>query len=112
MSIEDLKLSINVGLTFDKPTVQSAIVKVDSDGFYYSIGCNGNSKKVTYVVLAQCLEQLQNTNIFSRSWFEETFPSIERVAPCSFTTIGGLFQHFNLASYEKATYHSTHQLHS
>ena len=104
MSIEELKLSINVGLTFDKPTVQSAIVKVDSGGFYYSIGPNGNTKKVTYVVLAQCLEQLQNTNTFSRAWFKEAFPSIEKAAPCSFTTIGGLFQYFNLASYEKGTY--------
>ena len=104
MTIEELKLSINVGLTFDKPTVQSAVVKVGSDGFYYSIGRNGNSKKITYVVLAQCLEQLQNTNTFSRAWFKEVFPSIEKTAPCSFTTIGGLFQYFNLASYENATY--------
>ena len=104
MSIDELKLAIQVGLTFDKPTVQSTIVKVDPDGFYYSIGRNGKSKKVSYIVLEQCLEQLKNTNTFSRAWFKEAFPSIEKAAPCSFTTIGGLFKHFNLASYEKGIY--------
>lgn len=55
--------------------------------------------KVTYDVLEQCYIQLQ-----SRKWFNDTFPSIARTSSCNFTTIGGLFQHFNLAMYERHTY--------
>lgn len=104
MSFEELKSSIHLGLTFDKPTVQSSIVKVMDNGFYYSIGQNGKSKKVTYDLLEKCFQQFNHSKIFSRAWFKEAFPSIEKTAPCSFTTIGGLFQHFNLAYYEKSTY--------
>ena len=104
MSFEELKSAIHVGLTFDKPTVQSSIVNVMDNGFYYSIGQDGKSKKVTYDVLEKCFQQLNQQNNLSRAWFKETFPSIEKIAPCNFTTIGGLFQYFNLAYYEKANY--------
>ncbi|MFJ5791026.1 hypothetical protein ACIP9G_13195 [Lysinibacillus sp. NPDC093197] len=104
MSFNEFKQAIVIGLTFDKPNVQSTITKVDSDGFHYSIGQNGNSKKVAYAVLEKSFEELQATNEFSRAWFKEAFPVVAKEAPCSFTTIGGLFQHFDLATYEKAAY--------
>lgn len=104
MSFNEFKKSIVIGLIFEKPNVQSSIFKIDQDGFHYSIGQKGNSKKVTYDVFEQCYIQLQTTNEFSRKWFDETFPSLARNAACSFTTIGGLFQHFGLATYQKSTY--------
>lgn len=104
MSFNEVKQSITPGLQFEKPNVQSSIIKIDREGFHYSIGQNGNSKKVTYDVLEKCYYQLKSTKEFSREWFNATFPSIAKAAPCNFTTIGGLFQHFNLATYQKPTY--------
>lgn len=104
MSFNELKQSIVPGLEFKKTNVQSSILAIDSEGFYYSIGQNGNSKKVTYDVLEKCYDHLFSTNEFSRNWFNAVFPSIAKTAPCNFTTIGGLFQHFGLAAYQKATY--------
>lgn len=110
MLITELKNAIVVDLKFAKPNVMSTIVKVDSDGFYYSIGQNGNSKKVTYDVFNQCYLQLQTNGSFTREWFNEKFPVIANTASCSFTTIGGLFQHFGLANYQKSTYLSTKEV--
>ena len=104
MSFNELKQSIIPGLQFEKPNVQSSILKIDQEGFYYSIGQNGNSKKVTYDVLEKCYYQLESTNTLSKKWFNTTFPSIAKSAPCNFTTIGGLFQHFGIATYQKSTY--------
>ena len=98
MSFNEFKQSITSGLQFEKPNVQSSILKIDEEGFYYSIGQNGNSKKVTCDVLEKCYQQLESTNTFSRKWFNTTFPLITKSAPCNFTTIGGLFQHFGIAT--------------
>lgn len=104
MSFNELKQAIVPGLIFQKPNVQSSIIKIDKEGFHYSIGQNGNSKKVTYAVLEKCYDRLESTHEFSRAWFNATFPSIAKTSSCNFTTIGGLFQQFNLATYQKSTY--------
>lgn len=84
--------------------MKSTIVKITPDGFHYSIGQNGNSKKVPYEVFDQSYHQLQTSGELSREWFNNQFPKIAKEAPCSFTTIGGLFQHFGLATYQKPIY--------
>lgn len=104
MSFNELKQAIEPGLTFEKPNVQSSIIKIDDDGFYYSIGQNGNSKKVTFDVFEQCYNRLQEKEELSRAWFNATFPVIAKSASCNFTTIGGLLQHFGLANYHKSIY--------
>lgn len=104
MSFDELKQSIQPGLTFPKPIVRSSIVKVDEEGFYYSIGQRGRSNKITFDLFEQCYNRLQSTDELSRAWFKATFPSLGKVASCNFTTIGGLFQQFGLVHYRKAAY--------
>jgi len=104
MDFYKMKQAIVPGLTFEKPTTQSTILKIDDKAFTYSIGENGRSKKIRFDVLETCFHQLESTRILSRSWFNTTFPSIAKSAPCSFTTIGGLFQHFGFATYQKPAY--------
>lgn len=105
MSFNNLKQSFVTGLEFKKkkkPNVQSSILAIDPEGFYYSIGQNGNSKKVTYDILEKCYDHLFSANEFSRNWFNAIFPSIAKAAPCNFTS--GLFQQFGIATYQKGTY--------
>lgn len=104
MSFDELKKSIQPGLTFEKPNVQSSIIKINDTSFYYSIGQQGHSKKVTYDVFEQCYNRLYMAEELNRAWFKATFPSIAKASPCNFTTIGGLLQHFGLAYYRKSAY--------
>ena len=91
-------------LEFKKANVSSKILKIESDSIYYSIGKRGNSKKVTFEEFRTAFTELDRKNQITRNWFNEAFPKKAKSAPCSFTTIGGLMQHFGLVSYNRGTY--------
>lgn len=77
----------------------SRIIRIDGKGIYYSIGKIGSNKRVTFVELETAFNELQNNGMITRKWYRETFPKHVNSAPCNFTTIGGLLQHFGLAVY-------------
>lgn len=104
MDFLTFKNSLSAGLEFHKPNVTSRILKIDNKGFTYSIGRKGNYKKVSFDLLEEAYHELFQNQSFNRIWFKERFPTIEKSASCTFTTIGGLFQHFNLATYKKGNY--------
>jgi len=77
----------------------SKIIRIDDKGIYYSIGEGNNYKKVSFVELEAAFYELHNNEMITRKWYRETFPKHVNSAPCNFTTIGGLLQHFGLAVY-------------
>ena len=91
-------------LEFKKPNVSSKILKVESDCIYYSIGESGKSKKVTFEEFRGAFNELERKNEITRNWFNDALPKQAKSAPCSFTTIGGLMQHFGLVSYKRGAY--------
>lgn len=92
------------GLKFQKPNVASTILKIDDEGVTYSIGKNRLSKKVRFDVLNAFFQELVQNHSITKKWFTEKYPTQAKTAPCNFTTIGGLFQHFNFATYTREEY--------
>lgn len=99
-----LKNSLYEGLEFQKPTVSSVILKLNETDIEYSIGKNGRYKKVSFEVLEFAYKELVERGTLNRTWFAENYPIQSKNSPCNFTTLGGLLQHFNLATYIKGEY--------
>ncbi|HWL23319.1 MAG TPA: hypothetical protein VNR38_06155 [Ureibacillus sp.] len=104
MDFSTFREALHEGLVFRKPNVTSTILKIGDDGVTYSIGKNGNSKKVSFEILHAAFQELDQNQSLTRKWFNECFPTQAKIASCSFTTIGGLFQHFKLATYVRGNY--------
>lgn len=104
MNYLSFKNSLYEGLEFHKPNVISTILKIDENGFTYSIGKVGNYKKISFEVLEAAFHELSQNDSFSKKWFSVNFPNLAKTASCNFTTIGGLMQHFGLATYKRGTY--------
>ncbi|CAM5208008.1 hypothetical protein UACE39S_00332 [Ureibacillus acetophenoni] len=99
MNHSTFKESLYEGLEFKKPTVKSMILKIVDLGFTYSIGKEDNYKKVKFEILEAGFQELIQNSSVSKKWFAENFPNIAKTAPCNYTTIGGLMQHFGLVKY-------------
>lgn len=100
MEFDEFKASLNVGLVFKKAKVNSEIIKIESDGIRYSIGENGNSKKVYFEEFKCAIEEINNKGFITRKWYNKTFPIQAKAASCNFTTIGGLLGYFSKVRYE------------
>ncbi|MCP3764582.1 hypothetical protein NLX67_19765 [Domibacillus sp. A3M-37] len=104
MEYETFKASLHPGLEFQKAKVLSKILKIENDGIRYSIGKNGNSKKVTLEEFQAAFKEIQMNGCITRNWYNRTFPIQAKTASCNFTTIGGLLQHASYVSYSTGTY--------
>lgn len=58
-----------------------------------------HEKGVTCSELAAAFKQLTTHGTFERNWFNENMSKCAKEGPCNFTTIGGLFEYANIASY-------------
>lgn len=104
MDYATLKQSLIEGLVFQKPNVSSVILKIDETGISYSIGKNDRYKKVGFDVMEAAYNELMKNGTLKRKWFVENYPKQSKNSPCNFTTLGGLLQHFELATYNKGVY--------
>ncbi|MFC6040721.1 hypothetical protein ACFPYN_14935 [Paenisporosarcina macmurdoensis] len=104
MEYELFKASLYEGLEFRKAKVTSEILKIENDGIRYSIGKNGNSKKVTFEEFEAAFKEIGVNGCITRNWYKHTFPVQAKVASCNFTTIGGLLQHISYVSYSTGVY--------
>jgi hypothetical protein len=57
-------------------------------------------KGITHGEFEQAYRQLLTTGEFTREWFNARMPRCSKEGACNFTTIGGIFSLFNLATYE------------
>lgn len=80
------------------------MLKIEEDGIRYSIGKNGNSKKVTFEEIQLAISEVERNGCITRQWFNETFPIQAKTAGCNFTTIGGLLQHFLYVKFSPGKY--------
>lgn len=101
---ETFKAALHPGLEFQKAKVLSKILKIENDGIRYSIGKNGNSKKVTFEEFQAAFKEIQMNGCITRNWYNCAFPMQAETSGCNFTTIGGLLQHFSYASYSTGKY--------
>lgn len=104
MDLLTFKDSLYVGLEFQKPNVASTILEINDEEATHLIGKNGRSKKVRFDVLNAAFQELFQNQSFTKKWFTEMYPTQAKTSPCNYTTIGGLFQHFNLATYTRGEY--------
>ena len=58
-------------------------------------------KGVTAGEWEQAYRRLLTTGEFTREWFDAHMPRCSKEGPCNFTTIGGIFSLFDLATYER-----------
>jgi hypothetical protein len=104
MEYDAFKASLYEGLEFKKAKVTSKILKIENDGIRYSIGKNGNSKKVTFEEFQAAFKEIRVNGCITRNWYNRTFPVQAKAASCNFTTIGGLLQHISYVSYSTGIY--------
>ncbi|OLN21326.1 hypothetical protein BTO30_15560 [Domibacillus antri] len=104
MEYATFKESLYKGLEFKKAKVTSKILKIEDNCIRYSIGQNGNSKKVTFEEFQAAFKEIKVNGCITRNWYNYAFPNQAKAAGCNFTTIGGLLQHFSYVSYSSGKY--------
>lgn len=104
MNFQQFKGSLFVSLEFKKANVSSQVLKIDTDGILYSIGQNGNSKKVTFEEFQAAFDEIDRNGCITRKWYNVAFPKKAKTSSCNFTTIGGLLQHFSHVIHSPSTY--------
>ena len=104
MNFQQFECSRFVNLEFIKANVSSRVLKIDSDGIWYSIGQKGNSKKVTFEEFQAAFDEVDRNGCITRKWYNKAFPRQAKTASCNFTTIGGLLQRFSHVIYSRGTY--------
>lgn len=104
MRIEELISKIYIGMEIKKVRASSKILSIDKEGIKYSLGTNGNSKKVSFQELEAAIKEIQERGFISREWYETSFPQQSKSAPCNYSVIGGLCMHLAYVKYEKGRY--------
>lgn len=104
MDINYFKNNICDGMNFNKVRGSSSIIKVTDDGFTYSIGNNGNKKKVTFEEVEKAIKEIEATGSINRKWYEQLFPKRANSNPCNFTSIGGVLETLGYVQYNDKQY--------
>lgn len=104
MDINYVKSKIYNGMIFSKIKGKTNIIKVMDDGFTYSIGENGNKKKVTFREVEQAIIEIEQTGVINRKWYEKIFPKRSKSNPCNFTSIGGVLEALGYVKYIESNY--------
>lgn len=101
--VEKIKRSIYIGMKFQKPMSESQIVAIDKSGFRYKTGVS-SSAYIKFSDFERAQEELQKNGLISKAWFKEAFGEEARKKASNFTTIGAIFEIFDMVYYEKRTY--------
>ena len=84
------------GHVFIEKIGTTKIVETEKEGFQYS----ENRKYVPFETLFLCYKELLVSGELKTEWFKKTFPNEYKGRPCNFTTIGGVFELLNIATYK------------
>ena len=99
MDINYVKNKIYNGMPFNKVKCESKIIKVMDNGFTYSIGKNGNKKKVVFTEVEEAIVEIDKTGSINRKWYKDAFPKKAQTSSCNFTSIGGVLEKLGYVKY-------------
>lgn len=101
--VEKIKRNIYIGMKFQKPMSESQIIAIDKLGFRYKTGIS-SSAYIKFSDFQKAEQELNEKGYISKAWFNHTFDKEAKKKASNFTTIGGVFEFFDMVYYEKRVY--------
>lgn len=108
--VERIRDKARTGTEIPKPAATEPFrvkgwgIRRGENALIYSIpnkrGGRPYEKGITVSEMRTAFKALQNTGVFTRSWFNQNMAACAREGGCNFTTIGGLFSLLAEAKYE------------
>ena len=115
MIIKQLKELVHNGTVIPKPDAKADFVvkcwgkRRGENALIYFIPNHNKPNKpyqkgITESEWRKAYQQIINTGIFSREWFNNNMQSCNEEGTCNFTTIGGIFELVGIAVHERGIY--------